>query len=183
MSWEEQVVKTSQQMGRSVLEGMLDSRLREQRPVARRQGSGGHRQRLGGERPKHLLSLVEPVTFVRPYDQCLGVSEADASWTHGETPDDVVWGVKLQRTTSGVQHEISSLCGRLTVEEAAETLCRQVPLLMSARQALTLMRPMGQALALAEDRQGTSMQAQAQQARSQPQEEQQPKEIERLSIE
>ncbi len=42
---EEQVVKTSQQMGRRLLEGILDSRLREQRPVARRQGRCGHRQR------------------------------------------------------------------------------------------------------------------------------------------
>jgi len=180
---EEQVVQTSQQMGRSLLEGMLDSRLREQRPVARRQGSCGHCQRLVGERPKHLLSLVGPVTFVRPYYQCLGVPEADVSCTHGEAPDDAVWGVKLQRTTRGVQREISYLCGRLTFEEAAETLCRQVPLLMSARQALTLMRPVGEALALAEDRQVNSMQTQAQQARSQPQEEQQPKEIERLYIE
>ncbi len=178
---EEQVVKTSQQMGRSLLEGMLDSRLREQRPVARRQGSCGHRQRLVGERPKHLLSLVGPVTFVRPYYQCLDVPAADASCTHGEVPDDAVWGVKLQRTTSGVQREISYLCGRLTFEEAAETLCRQVPLGMSARQALTLMRPVGEALALAEDRQVNSVQAQ--QARSQPQEKQQPKEIERLYIE
>ena len=42
---EEQVVKTSQQMGRSLLGGILNSRLREQRPVARRQGRCGHRQR------------------------------------------------------------------------------------------------------------------------------------------
>ncbi len=63
---EEQVVKTSQQMGRSLLEGLLDSQLREQRPVARRQGRCGHRQRLVGERPKQLLTLLGPVTFVRP---------------------------------------------------------------------------------------------------------------------
>src|SRR5215469_3940759 len=87
---EEQVVKTSQQMGRSLLEGLLNSRLREQRPVARRQESCGHRQRLAGERPKHLLSLVGPISFVRPYYQCLAVSEADASCTHGEAPDDGV---------------------------------------------------------------------------------------------
>src|SRR6266851_1170630 len=150
---EEQVVKTSQQMGRRLLEGVLDSRLREQRPVARRQGSCGHRQRLVGERPKQLLSLVGPVAFVRPYYQCLGVLEADANCTHGEAPDDTVWGVQQQRTTSGVQREISYLCGRLTFEEAAESLCRHVPLGMSARQALALMRPVGAALAMAEDRQ------------------------------
>lgn len=180
---EEQVVTTSQQMGRSLLEGMLNSRLREQRPVARRQGSCGHRQRLVGERPKQLLSLVGPVTFVRPYYQCLGVPQADASCTHGEAPDDTVWGVQQQRTTRGVQREISYLCGRLTFEEAAESLCRHVPLLMSARQALTLMRPVGEALVMAEDRQVKGLQAQAKQARSQPREEQQPKEIERLYIE
>src|SRR5712691_135121 len=180
---EEQVVKTSQQMGRSLLEGILNSRLREQRPLARRQGSCGHRQRLVGERPKQLLSLVGPVPFVRPYYQCLGVPEAEASCTHGEAPDDAVWGVQQRRTTSGVQREISYLCGRLTFEEAAETLCRHVPLGMSARQALALMRPVGEALASAEDRQVHSLQAQAKQARSQPQEQQQTKEIERLYIE
>ncbi len=180
---EEQVVTTSQQMGRSLLEGVLDSRLREQRPVARRQGSCGHRQRLVGERPKQLLSLVGPVTFVRPYYQCLGVPEADASCTHGEAPDDALWGVHERRTTSGVQREISYLCGRLTFEEAAESLCRQVPLGMSARQALTLMRPVGEALASAEDRQVKSLQAAAKQAHSQPREERQTTEIERLYIE
>lgn len=180
---EEQAVQTSQQMGRSLLEGMLNSQLREQRPVARRQGRCGHRQRLVGERPKELLSLLGPVTFTRPYYQCVGVSEAEASCTHGEAPDDAVWGVDERRTTSGVQREISYLCGRLTFEEAAETLCRHVPLLMSARQALTLMRPVGEALAMAEDRQVKSLQAQAKQARSQPRQERQSREIERLYIE
>ena len=180
---EEQVVKTSQQMGRGLLEGMLTSQLREQRPAARRQGRCGHRQRLVGERPKHLLSLVGPVTFVRPYYQCLGVDISEASCPHGEAPDDALWGVHERRTTPGVQREISYLCGRLTFEEAAESLCRQVPLLMSARQALTLMRPVGEALARAEDRQVTSVQAQAKQAHSQAREERQPKEIERLYLE
>lgn len=143
---EEQVVTTSQQMGRNVLEGMRDRRLREQRPAARRQGRCGHRQRVGGERPTHLLRLVGPVTFVRPSDHCLGVPEADASWTHGEAHDDALWGVQQQRTTSGVQRKSSSVCGRLTCEEAAETVCRHVSRVMSARQALTVMRPAGEAL-------------------------------------
>jgi hypothetical protein len=180
---EEQVVKTSQQMGRRLLEGILDSRLREQRPVARRQGSCGHRQRLVGERPKELLTLVGPVRFVRPYYQCLEVPPAEKSCTHGEAPDDALWGVHERRTTRGVQREISYLCGRLTFEEAAESLCRHVPLGMSARQALSLMRPVGEALASAEDRQVKSLQVEAKQARSQPPEERQTKEIERLSIE
>ena len=180
---EEQVVKTSQQMGRSLLEGMLDSRLREQRPVGRRQGRCGHRQRLVGERPKELLTLVGKVRFVRPYYQCLQVSKQDGTCTHGEAPDDVLWGVDERRTTLGVQREISYLCGRLTFEEAADTFCRQVPLGMSGRQALTLMRPLGAALAAHQDHHVSALQAQATQARSQPREQPQTKEIERLYIE
>ena len=180
---EEQAVQTSQRMGRSLLEGMLNSQLREQRPKARRQGRCGHRQRLVGERPKELLSLLGPVTFIRPYYQCLAVDDAEASCTHGEAPDDVIWGLHERRTTSGVQREISYLCGRLTFEEAAESLCRHVPLGMSARQALSLMRPVGEALAQLEDRQVERVQAQARQARSDPREERQSKQIERLSIE
>jgi Uncharacterised protein family (UPF0236) len=180
---EAQVVTTSQQMGRRVLEGILDSRLRKLRPVARRQGKCGHRQRLVGERPKQLLTLVGPVAFVRPYYHCLGVSAEDERCSHGEAPDDRLWGVHKQRTTRGVQREISYLCGRLTFEEAADSLCRHVPLGMSARQALSLMRPVGEALAHAEDRQVKRVQAQAQQAHSQAAEEGQTKQIERLYIE
>src|SRR5260221_10390301 len=163
---EEQVVKTSQQLGRTLLEGILDSRLRKPRPAARREGSCGHRQRLVGERPKELLTLVGKVRFVRPYYQCLEVSEQDGTCTHGEAPDDVVWGVHERRTTSGVQREISYLCGRLTFEEAAETLCRRVPLGMSARQALTLMRPVGEALAAQQDQEVDALWAQASQPRT-----------------
>ena len=39
----------------------------------------------------------------------------------------------------------------LTLEEAAETFCRRLPLRMSARQALNLMQPVGKALAQRED--------------------------------
>ena len=180
---EAQVVQTSQQIGRRMLEGMLNSQLREQRPQARRQGSCGHRQRLVGERPKQLLTLVGPVTFMRPYYQCLQVEDAEARCTHGEAPDDELWGVEERRTTSGVQREISYLCGRLTFEEAAESLCRHVPLGMSARQALSLMRPVGEALAKAEDRQVQRVQVQAKQPRSEPAAERQSREIERLYIE
>jgi uncharacterized protein UPF0236 len=180
---EAQVVKTSQQVGRTLLEGILDSRLRDKRPAARRQGSCGHRQRLVGERPKELLTLVGKVKFVRPYYQCLEVSEQEGTCTHGEAPDDVLWGVHERRTTTGVQREISYLCGRLTFEEAADTFCRQVPLGMSGRQALTLMRPLGEALAAGQDYHVIALQVQAKQAQSQPCAQPPPKEIERLYIE
>ena len=182
---EEQAVKTSQAMGRGLLEGILNSRLREQRPEARREGSCGHRQRLVGERPKELVTLLGKVTVVRPYYQCLPAADPEAGrdCTHGEAPADERWGVQERRTTGGVQKLISYLSARLTFEEAAETLCRSVPIGMSGRQALTLMRPVGEALASAEDRQVKTLQAQAKQARSQPQEPKPTKEIERLYIE
>ena len=181
---EEQVVTTSQQLGRTLLEGILDSRLREQRPAARREGSCGHRQRLVGERPKELLTLVGKVRFVRPYYQCLEVGEQEGTCTHGEAPDDVVWGVHQRRTTRGVQREISYLCGRLTFEEAADTFCRQVPLGMSGRQALTLMRPLGQALAAGQDQQVSALWADASQPRTQASASpSQPRDLARLYIE
>jgi hypothetical protein len=182
---EEHAVKTSQAMGRGLLEGVLNSRLRKPRPEARREGSCRHKQRLVGERAKELVTLLGKVTFVRPYYQCLPAADPEVGrdCTHGEAPADALWGVQERRTTGGVQKLISYLSARLTFEEAAETLCRSVPIGMSGRQALTLMRPVGEALASAEDRQVTTLQAQAKQARSQPQEQQQMKEIERLYIE
>ncbi len=104
-----------------------------------------------GERPKELLTLLGKMTVVRPYYQCLpaGDPEAGSDCTHGEAPADELWGVQERRTTGGVQKLISYLSARLTFEEAAETLCRYVPIGMSGRQALTLMRPEGEALATA----------------------------------
>ena len=106
---EKQVVKSSQAIGRKLMEGVLNSRLHEQRPAARRQGSCGHVQRLVGERPKELITLVGPVSFVRAYYQCLHVEEAEEQHvcTHGEAPADALWGVDKQRTTPGVQEHIS----------------------------------------------------------------------------
>jgi hypothetical protein len=182
---EEQVVKSSQAIGRKLMEGVLNSRLYERRPVARREGRCGHVQRLVGERPKELITLVGLVSFVRPYYQCLHVGEAETErdCTHGEAPADALWGVDKQRTTPGVQGHISYLSARLTFEEAAQTLCRSVPIDMSGRQALTLMRPVGEALAAAEDQQMMALEAEARQARSQPTERQQQTGIERLYIE
>ena len=102
---EEQVVKSSHAIGRKLMEGVLNSRLHELRPAARREGRCGHVQRLASERPKELITLVGPVSFVRAYYQCLHVGEAEMEHdcTHGEAPADVLWGVDKQRTTPGVQ--------------------------------------------------------------------------------
>jgi hypothetical protein len=184
-SLEKQVVKTSQAMGRKLMEGVLTSRMHEQRPAARRQGSCGHVQRLVEERPKTLITLVGPVRFVRPYYQCRHVEaqEEQAGCSHGEAPADALWGVHEQRTTAGVQRLITALCASLTFEEAAETLCRCVPIEMTGRQALNLMRPVGEAWAAQEDRQVHALRVEAMQARSQPEGRPPAKDIARLYIE
>ena len=183
---EEQVVKSSQAIGRKLMEEVLNSRVHEQRPAARRQGRCGHQQRLVGEREKHLITLVGPVRFVRAYYQCLqgAVAHEEQDCSHGEAPADELWGVEQQRTTPGVQGHISYLSARLTFEEAAQTLCRTVPIGMSGRQALNLMRPVGEALAAAEEQHVRVVQAQAKQAQSQPCAQRLvSKELERLYIE
>jgi len=60
---------------------------------------------------------------------------------------------RVGRVWVGVQALVSYLCARLTLEEAVETLMRLVPLTMSARQAFSLMRPVGEALEGQEDEQ------------------------------
>lgn len=163
---EEQVVQTSQALGRKLLESVLNSRWSQQRPPARREGSCGHRQRLVGERPKEILTLVGKVQVVRPYYQCLDVDEGEKGCTHGEAPADALWGLHGRRTTGGVQREISYLCGYLTFEEAAEVFSRLVPLGMSARQALSLMRMVSHALASQQEQDVNALWVEASQSRT-----------------
>lgn len=63
----------------------------------------------------------------------------------GRSPSDKKWGVEGTRTTPGVQRCSSYFCAMLTFEEAAEAFSRLLPLGMSARQALNLMKPVGKA--------------------------------------
>jgi hypothetical protein len=71
-----------------------------------------------------------------------------------------------QRTSAGVQQAVSHLCASLTLEEAAETFSRLLPLQMSARQTLNLMQPLGEALQRQEDEQVHALWEQAIQART-----------------
>ena len=61
---------------------------------------------------------------------------------------------------------MSHLCASLTLEEAAETFSRLLPLQMSARQALNLLQPLGEALQQQEDEQVRALWEQAIQART-----------------
>jgi len=74
----------------------------------------------------------------------------------------------------------------LTLEEAAETFRRLLPLRMSARQALNLMKPVGKALAEREDEVVKALFEEALQSKTQEQEQASQKtgkDIERLYIE
>src|SRR2546421_2213197 len=163
------------------MESILSEPVPQERASSQRRGSCGHPQQLEGYRPKQVLTLLGKVTFRRGYYRCVvaedpaerparGAGEADASQeqacARGEAPADVLWGLQGQRTSAGVQQAVSYLCASSTLEEAAETFSRLLPLQMSARQALNLMQPLGKALQQQEDEQVRALWEQALQART-----------------
>jgi hypothetical protein len=165
----------------------------ESEPVpTKMQGECGHPQKLVGYRWKKLLTLFGEVEWKRAYYQCQveevqehnGEQDKAQRCSHGRVPADERWGVQRKRTTPGVQQYISYLCAMLTLEEAAETFGRLLPLRMSARQALNLMKPVGKALAEREDEVVTALFEEALQSKMQEQASQKTgKDIERLYIE
>ena len=168
---ESQVLERVLCVGRRWMEGILSREHVHEAPAARRVGACGHEQHLVAVRPKQILTLLGQVTFCRPYYQCVRPEQAEEAGTkpecsHGEAPADVLWGVQQRRTSAGVQQAISYLCASLTLEEAAETFSRLLPLDRSARQALNLMQPVGEALAEAEQERVRALWEQATQARS-----------------
>jgi hypothetical protein len=110
-------------------------------------GAGGHEQRLVDYRTKQILTMMGKVEFTRAYYHCQRAKEEEDQkrCSQGRSPADQVWGIDERRTTPGVQESISYVCARLTFEEAAETFSRFLPLSMPARQAQSLMEPVGKA--------------------------------------
>jgi hypothetical protein len=152
---EEKIYQGIFKIGRKLMEcGMRKGQESEPVPT-QMQGECGHQQKLVGYRAKKLFKLFGEVEWKRAYYQCQVEEdqEPDAEQdkapkcSHGRAPADERWGVQWTRTTPGVQQYISYLCAMLTLEEAAETFRRLLPLRMSARQALNLMKPVGKALA------------------------------------
>src|SRR2546427_2209981 len=187
---EQQVLETIFAVGRGWMESILSEPVPQERASSQRIGSCGHPQQLVGYRPKQVLTLLGKITFKRAYYQCVVEEEgAQASTpqgcTHGEAPADQLWGVQGRRTTAGVQQAVSYLCASSTLEEAAATLSRLLPVQMSARQTLNLLQPLGVALQQQEDEQVRALWDQASQARttSQLAEADQHERIERLYIE
>jgi hypothetical protein len=150
---EEKIYEGIFKIGRKLMEcGMRKGQ--ESAPVpTKMQGECGHQQKLVSYRSKKLLTLFGEVEWKRAYYQCqveedqepAAEQEQAPKCSHGRAPADEKWGVQGKRTTPGVQQYISYLCAMLTLEEAAETFRRLLPLRMSARQALNLMKPVGKA--------------------------------------
>lgn len=183
---EQHVMETIFEIGRGWIQSVLSEAVPEEQTPGERVGSCGHQQQLVGYRPKQVLTLLGKLTFTRAYYQCAVAEEgAQHGCTHGEAPADQLWGVQGQRTTAGVQQAVSYLCASSTLEEAAATLSRLLPLQMSARQALNLLQPLGEALQQQEDEQVRALWNQASQARTTHQlsEADQQERIERLYIE
>jgi Uncharacterised protein family (UPF0236) len=171
---EAQVMSTINTIGCLIMEATLSATAQEQTPASQKEGACGHKMRLVGMRGKRLQTLMGPVTLWRPYYHCAGrrageedKPSEDEHAAHGEAPADEQWGVQQHRCSVGVQQAISRLCATSTLEEAAETLSHLFPLQMSARQALNLIQPVGEALQEQEEAQQQDLFKQAGQARSQ----------------
>jgi len=149
---EEKIYEGIFKVGVKLMEGALKQG--EETVQTSIEGVCGHKQSLVGYRPKNILTLFGVVEYKRPYYHCQeegGNEEQAEKCSHGKCPSDEVWGVEEKRTTPGVQRHVSYLCATLTFEEAAETFRRFLPLGMSPRQALNLMKPVGKALEEKED--------------------------------
>lgn len=184
---EEQVLTSVFALGRQWMAGVVGASAAGEEVPLHRQGACGHEQRLVDVRPKQVLTLLGKVSYRRPYYQCqLETGEDEAgTCTHGEAPADALWGLVGRRSTPGVQQAVSYLAAQGTLEEAAESFSRLLPLQMSARQVLTLMQPVGEALAAQEDAQVQRLFQQAAQARTEAADDlpSREEEVERLYIE
>ncbi len=142
-------------LGRKWMERVLDERAQGHQPAARREGECGHRQRLVGDRPKHILTMMGEVQVQRPYYQCLRKADEEEreGCSHGEAPWDRTWGIGAGRTSQGVQKLVSYLVANLTQEGVAEAVSRVLPLSISARQVLNLIQPVGEVFQQQEEEQ------------------------------
>jgi hypothetical protein len=152
---EQKIYQGAFELGRKWMQGRLNQGKEVEKAPGKIVGACGHEQHLVGYRPRQLLTVLGKVELKRAYYQCqveAGTEqEQEQQCSHGAAPADALWGVHGQRTTPGVQMFISYLGARLTLEEAAETFSRLLPLGMSARQTLNLLEPVGKALAAQED--------------------------------
>lgn len=184
---EQSVVSVCLSMGQRWLETVLNHPRSENRPQARRQGECGHKQRLVGERPKQLLTLMGKVTIRRPYYQCLlpEGAEETSRCSHGQAPYDSLWGIEAGRSSPGVQKLVSYLGASMTLEEAATVFQSVFPLKMSARQVQNLMQPVGEELMKQEEKQKESLfqEVANKQTSIQVEEEEPQEEIRRMYIE
>lgn len=193
---EQQIMASVFRIGRRWMQQVLSASGTQAKEPTERTGKCGHAQHLVGYRPRQVLTLLGKISFTRAYYQCCLPAEEQAteqsaevesqpSCTHGEAPADAHWGLQGQRTTAGVQQAVSYLCATSTLEEAAKNFSRLLPLEMSARQALTLLQPVGEALQEQEEEQMQRLWQQASQSRSVSSETEasQHKSIERLYIE
>ena len=168
---EHEVLTSVFAIGRTALACLIQAQPETLAAPARHAGACGHEQRLVSWRPKQVLTLLGAITIQRAYYQCLDPAEEQDGkqpCTHGEAPADALWGIEQRRTSAGVQQAVSYLGASLTLEETAAAFSRLFPLQMSARQALYLMQPVGEALAAAEQAQVESLWEEATQARTTP---------------
>jgi hypothetical protein len=198
---EETIFQEVLQLGSTLMECAMSQAKEVEKAPSKIIGECGHGHSLVGYRSKHIITLLGEVEFKRPYYQCQGEKmenivignneekkreQEHKKCSHGSVPGDELWGVQGTRTTPGVQKVISYFCAIMTLEEAAETFSRVFRRNMSPRQALNLLKPVGNALAAQEDKKVKELFDQGQHKDSSQQEQedlQREKTIDRLYIE
>lgn len=198
---EETIFQEVLQLGSTLMECAMSQGREVEKAPAKIVGECGHEHSLVGYRSKHIITLLGEVEFKRPYYQCEGEKmenmagcntegknreQEHEKCSHGSAPGDELWGVQGTRTTPGVQKIVSYFCAIMTLEEAAETFSRVFRRKMSPRQALNLLKPVGNALAAQEDKKVKDIFDQGQHKDSSQQEQedlQREKTIDRLYIE
>jgi hypothetical protein len=191
-SLEDLVRSSMNAMGCQMMETALSAKVQPAPPTSRREGSCGQMMRQVAIRGKRLQTLMGPVTLWRPYYHCAGSQAEEEEQrsenehaAHAEAPEDELWGVQRHRCSVGVQRAMSRLCASMTLEEAAETLQELFPVSMSARQALNLIQPVGEAMKQQQEEQQHALFKQASYKHSQPASEsvRKPAQINRLYVE
>ncbi len=186
---EQTIYKGVLEIGRKLFQARLNKG--GEKAAGKRMGECGHEQHVVDYRTKRILTMMGPIAFKRAYYQCQrGREEQEEVYQklcgQGRSSADQLWGIDQRRTTPGVQEYISYLCARLTFEEAAETFSRLLPLSISARQAQSLMEPVGEAVAAQEEKVLKALFEQSSRQQTSREEQQElllPKRIERLHIE
>jgi hypothetical protein len=95
---------------------------------------------------RHPAGQIWACDFLQVTDLCFRslfaffIIERKSRKVHGEAPADRLWGVQGRRTSAGVQQAVGYLCASSTMEEAAASLSRLLPVQLPLSQTENLFK-------------------------------------------